>query len=125
MTEERIPSEVREFILRHIDSIAQLEALFLLRGNPREAWDPKRLSRRLYTSEQETVELLAKLASDGFLRIQEEGFYYECTEDDQRALVDKLADIYARQLIPVTNLIHAKPRRVRQFADAFRLRKDR
>jgi hypothetical protein len=38
---------------------------------------------------------------------------------------DLLADVYARYLVPVTNLIHAKPKsRVQEFADAFKLRKD-
>jgi hypothetical protein len=40
-------------------------------------------------------------------------------------MIARLADVYARHLIPVTNLIHSKPRRIREFADAFKLRKDR
>jgi hypothetical protein len=40
-------------------------------------------------------------------------------------MVDRLADAYARHLIPVTNLIHGKPRRLREFSDAFKIRKDR
>jgi hypothetical protein len=35
-----------------------------------------------------------------------------------------VAALYAANLIPVTNLIHAKPSRIREFADAFKLRKD-
>jgi hypothetical protein len=125
MTEEPVPPDVRDFILRHIDSIAQLEALLLLRVNPREAWDAERLSRRIYVSEQETTELLATLAGDGLLGNNEGVFHYECNDEAKRSLIERLADIYSRQLIPVTNLIHAKPRRIRQFADAFRFRKDR
>jgi hypothetical protein len=40
-------------------------------------------------------------------------------------MIDRLAESYAKQLIPITNLIHGKPRRIRQFADAFKFRKDR
>ena len=41
------------------------------------------------------------------------------------AMVDRTAETYRRQLIAVTNMIHAKPRRIRQFADAFKFKKDR
>jgi hypothetical protein len=44
---------------------------------------------------------------------------------EEARMVDRLADAYAKHLIPVTNMIHAKPRRIREFADAFRFRKDR
>jgi hypothetical protein len=125
MTEEPIPPDVRDFIHRNIDSIAQLEALLLMRGNPRETWDAKRLSRRIYVSEQEAAELLATLASDGLLGNNDGAFHYECNDEARHSLIEKLAAIYSRQLIPVTNLIHSKPRRIRQFADAFRFRKDR
>jgi hypothetical protein len=40
-------------------------------------------------------------------------------------MVERLAGSYANHLIQVTNLIHGKPRRLREFADAFKLRKDR
>jgi hypothetical protein len=39
MAREPIPDDVREFILGHIDSIAQLEALLLLRRNPSTTWN--------------------------------------------------------------------------------------
>jgi hypothetical protein len=55
-----------------------------------------------------------------------EGVYrYDGATPKQRSLVDRLAALYSRHLISVTKLIHAKPRRIRQFADAFRLRKER
>lgn len=125
MTGERIPDDIQDFIIRHVDSVTQLEALLLLRGNPGETWDLSKTARRLYTTEQEVAEVLARLCADGLLSVSN-GFYrYDCATPEERNLVDRLADIYSRQLIAVTNMIHAKPRRIRQFADAFRLRKDR
>ena len=125
MTEEPIPADVRDFLLRHIDSVAQLEALLLTRGNPGKSWDARQMSQRIYTSEQENAELLARLADDGFLGVNDARYQYDCKDAAQRDLIEKLAGIYSRHLIPVTNLIHAKPRRIRQFADAFKFRKDR
>jgi hypothetical protein len=40
-------------------------------------------------------------------------------------MVDRLAETYSRALIPVTNIIHNNPLRLRKFADAFRFRKDK
>jgi len=40
-------------------------------------------------------------------------------------MVNRVAEIYSEQLVPVTNLIHSKPKsRVQEFADAFKFRKD-
>jgi hypothetical protein len=125
MTDEPIPAGVRDFILRHIDSVAQLEALLLMRSNPGERWDAGRMSQRIYTSEQETAELLASLAHDGLLATVDGEYRYDCNTAAQHDLVEALAGVYARHLIAVTNIIHAKPRRIRQFADAFKFRKDR
>ena len=124
MVDDPIPSEVRDFILRHIDSIAQLEALLLLRNNPQDVWNIHTVAKRLYTAEQQVVDSLGQLCEDGLLSIEEGRYLYRGGSVDQRVVVDQLAAIYARHLIAVTNMIHSKPRRIRQFADAFKFRKD-
>jgi hypothetical protein len=121
---DSIPDDIREFIQKHIDSIAQLEALLLLRGSPEIEWDAAKAAARLYTSEQETAAVLARLATDGFLAVDNGVYRYGGHCNGQQQLVDRLAALYARALIPVTNLIHAKPRRIREFADAFKLTKE-
>lgn len=123
MAEDGIPSHVRRFIASHIDSVGELEALLLLRAMPRE-WEAAEVAARLYTREPDTVEILDRLCRAGLLARQDKAYRYECRTDELRLVVDELAGLYARQLIPVTNLIHAKSRRIRQFADAFRFRKD-
>jgi hypothetical protein len=87
MADEPIPDDLREFILGHIDSIAQLEALLLLRRNPGTTWNASSVAQRLYVSEGEATD--------------------------------------SRHLIPITNMIHGKPRRIREFSDAFKFRRDR
>ena len=125
MPDELIPEDLRDFILRYIDSIAQVEALLLLCRNPNEDWDAARTARRLYTSEQEATDVLARLCTHGLLACNEGIYRYGCQSADQEHMIDRLAEVYARHLIPVTNMIHAKPRRIREFADAFKFRKDR
>jgi hypothetical protein len=123
MADEQIPEDVREFILRYINSIAQLEALLLLWREPEMAWDVADLAKRLYISEEETGEVLAQLSADGLINPSEGAYRFD--RADWQQVVARLDETYSKQLIPVTNIIHSKPRRIREFADAFKLRKGR
>jgi hypothetical protein len=124
MVEDLIPEDVRDFVIKHIDSITHLEALLLLRGNPAEHWTADSTAGRLYISEKETANVLSRLCSLGFIASEDQGFRYACKEPGLESMVNRLAKLYARHLIPVTNLIHTKPSRIREFAEAFKLRKD-
>jgi hypothetical protein len=123
MAESDIPQHIRRFIVTHIDSVGELEALLLLRssGEPAEA---AQVARRLYTGEAETTVMLDRLCRGGLLVCSDNVYKYECRSEELRRMVDELAELYGRRLIPITNLIHGKSRRIRQFADAFRLKKD-
>lgn len=114
MVDELIPADLRDFILRHIDSVSQWEALQLLRANPADAWDVSKVARRLYASDGEIAELLARLCQGGLLRSNNGLFRYDGASAAQRAAIDRLAAIYSRHLIPVTNMIHDKPPRIRR-----------
>ncbi len=120
-----IPEDLRDFVLRHIDSIAQLEALLLLRRNPTEAWTADVAAKRLYTTEAEATNVLDQLCADGLLICTDGSYRFDPQSDEQRQMIDLLAESYRRHLIPVTNLIHGKPRRLREFSDAFKIRKER
>lgn len=128
MTEEPIPVEIKQFILKSIDTIAQLEALLLLRGNQSEEWDAEKVAKRLYISEQETALILRRLCDEEFIIAKSEQplrYQYQPGSAELRHMVNQVADIYSKQLVPVTNLVHSKPRtRIQEFADAFKLRKD-
>jgi hypothetical protein len=123
-----IPEDVAQFIVEQIDSIAQIEALLLLRNEPQTHWNASLLAHRLYTTEKQTVEALERLRAAGLVVVSgsEQAYYrYEPASQELRHLVDRTAAVYATQLVPVTNLIHSKPKtRVQEFADAFRIRKE-
>ena len=125
MSDDPIPADLRDFILRYIDSVAHLEALLLLRAHPETAWEPLAVAARLYTRAEQAGEVLAQLCDERLLD-REEGLYrYRGQPSEHIAMIDRLADAHTKQLIAITNLIHGKPRRIRQFADAFKFRKDR
>lgn len=126
MGDDLIPNEVREFIIDKIDSVAELEGLLLLSRNPETDWSVEALAQRLYTSPQQTEDVVSHLHSLGFLAAKEGDTYnYQPASPKLAEMVDRIADAYSKYLIPVTNLIHSKPEsRVQQFADAFKLRKE-
>lgn len=124
MSDELIPDDVRTFVLRHIDSIAQWEALLLLRDQPGETWTVPAMAKRLYISEQEAADVLARLRHDGLADVTDDAFRYYCEDPDIRAIIDRLARLYSKHLIPVTNMIHGKRDKIRQFSDAFKFRRN-
>jgi hypothetical protein len=67
MMTEIVADDIKEFIHARIDSIAQLEALLLLRTNSNEPWDVAKMARRLYVSERESEEALTRLCAEGLL----------------------------------------------------------
>ncbi|MGH7796118.1 MAG: hypothetical protein ACREQ2_14700 [Candidatus Binatia bacterium] len=127
MAEQLIPDDVARFVLDKIDSVAQLEALLLLRNDREKDWSVGALAARLYIQEDQTAQLLSVLQAQGFVASKGSDpalYCYEPASPELHAMLEGLAEIYAKHLVPVTNLIHSKPKpRIQEFADAFRLRK--
>jgi hypothetical protein len=125
MPSDVIPGDVRLFIIENIDSIAQLEGLLLLRSTPESSMSAGEVAQRLYTTDEEAREFLAALATSGFLKVENETYRYAPATPEQEQMVSTVAEVYARYLVPLTNLIHSKPKtKVQKFADAFKIRKD-
>lgn len=121
---ETIPLAIRRFILTSVDSIPHLEAILLLRYNPKTEWDDRTLAQRLFITEKKAGELLTDLHKAGFLSVKKTDqpvFWYNPVSPDLREIMDKLSEIYSRNLIEVTHLIHSKiNKHAQQFGDAFR-----
>jgi len=123
-----IPDDIIRFILLCIPSVPYLEAMLLLRSNSNLRWDCSQVAQRLYLSESAAQTLLSELHAGGMLEIVDPAlalYRYQPKSDDLRCIIDQLADMYAKNLIGVTNLIHSKMnKKAQQFADAFIWRKD-
>jgi hypothetical protein len=107
-----IPEDVHRFILEHIESVAALEALVLLRRKPDRPWPVGALAAELYVDGRELAPVLARLAAAGLCRAHagpETLYGWGPATLEDAAMIERLADVYARHLIPVTHLIHAKP----------------
>ena len=129
MVDDLIPDDVRQFILRFIESVAHLEGLLLLRSEPQTEWTVDNVAGRLYIDKRQAADILALLSADGFLNAGGGSvpvYRYSPASTELAQTVDRVAEYYSKYLIPVTNLIHSRPKpKVQQFADAFRLRKDK
>lgn len=122
-----IPEEIKAFILDHIDSIAELEALLVLRENPYQCWVCKDVADRIYCDENTTAAVLHKLISHGLIAPDAESpdrYRYQQSNPEITDLLNRLADVYAKCVVPITTLVHQKSKRnIKSFADAFKLKK--
>ena len=82
------------------------------------------VARALYVPEAAAAEVLASLQGFGLLTEEAGSWQYAPSAPEAAKLVDLLAETYSHALIPVTNLVHGNPLRLRRFADAFKFRKD-
>ena len=118
-----------EFILENIDSVPHLEALVLLWNSRPVAWTCEELASRLYIAAENVSNLLADL-----VRVQliakaagpPAKYSYFARSEDQNEMM-RLVDIaYRRDLVRISTMIHSKASpSVREFARAFRFKKDR
>lgn len=125
MADDLIPPDVREFVLEKIESIAHLEALLLLLHQPDERWSVSNVATHLYIDPVQTKVVLDQLCDQRLLDCRDGVYWFNASSPGQRDIVERLAALYAHHLIPVTNLVHAKPSGARAFAAAFKLRRDR
>lgn len=129
MSESQIPQEVQAFIADHIESVVQLEVLLLLHAAPQRVFSAAEIGRELRIDAAWAAQQLVNLCSRGVLTCTGTTDpvyrYGPRTPEMDRAVAD-LAQAYADRRVTVIGLIFSKPvDKIRTFADAFRLRKDK
>lgn len=129
MVSDGIPDDIRLFIRQYIKSIAMLEALLLFKKHPDQGWNLETLAKRLYIDVKMVQALVTALQNWGFIGLYdslESHYQYNPRSIDLDKMVERLAETYAKCLIPVTHLIHTAPTTsLQQFADAFKFIKDK
>jgi hypothetical protein len=117
---------VDEFIQRELDSVPHLEALLLLWNSRPKAWTVPEMGEALYVNDTFSRDILQNLARRHLANRTDHDLFTYSTSPDHDSLVAALDHEYRRNLIRITRLIHAKASPgVREFADAFRFKKDR
>lgn len=122
-----LPVEIRGFIAQQIESLAQLEALLLMKREPQRSWSAVELARQLYLSEEMCGAMLEELARRQFVvrNSDDQSFRYACPDARADELLARLAELYVERRVAVISEIYSNPvSKVKTFADAFRLRKE-
>ena len=127
MEEDPIPDDVRRFITKHIDSVAQMEAMMLLRADGGVDWGAEDVARRLYVRPDQAQGVLSHPIALGVVVEGAPGRFRRAPLSAEfEALVTAVTATYSRRLVQVTAFIHSKPKRtIQELADAFRIWKDR
>jgi hypothetical protein len=122
------PVDVRQFIDQNIESLAQLEALLLLRKDPQRSWDVAAMAQALYVPVEMAQALLAEFARRHLVKAMppnDAHYTYNIVDAKLDDLIGRVAAEYQERRVGVISLIYSKPlNKVQTFADAFRLRKE-
>jgi hypothetical protein len=118
-----------EFIHEYIDSVPHLEALILLWNSRPVGWTAEELSSRLYAPAEQVGSVIRVLVR---LQIVQENpgpparFSYFPRSDEQNEMMVLVDNAYRRDLVRISTMVHSKASSpVREFARAFRFRKER
>lgn len=125
--EPALPPDVERFVVECIPSVVHLEALLLLRSRAEEDLPLGTIATLLYVQPERAAQTLGDLALRHLILARTpQGPYRFMPRPDRRASIDSLADVHRTMLIPLTRFIHesAEHRSIRDFADAFRFRKE-
>jgi hypothetical protein len=126
MTE--FPARIAQFIDQQIESLAQLEALLLLRKQPERGWDLEEIAKTLYLTPEMAAALMVELQRRGWAQAAQApavSFSFHSHGKETDALIDELGEIYQERRVAVITQIYSKPlNKVQTFADAFRLRRE-
>lgn len=109
MTDTGIPEAVKQLISERIDTIPEIEMVLLLRLERAQSWSTGEAGARLHVNASVAAHILGVLTQRGFLAREHGQFHYAPESPELEAKVTQLAESYSRQLIAVTNLVHAKP----------------
>jgi hypothetical protein len=127
MAEQPSPNlALDEFIQRELDGVPHLEALLLLWNSRPKAWTVPEMGQALYVNDGYSRDVLHNLSRRHLATRDDADLFTYSGSPDRDALVAALNTEYRHSLIRITRMIHAKASPgVREFADAFRFKKDR
>lgn len=123
-----LPDTVRQFILKHIGSVPELELLLLLHADRGLELGVEEAAARLYVDDYRARQIFEALERHQLLVGAGEPRRWRYVPPDAAAerAVFEVAQAYRTHLIPLANLIHSKASgSVQEFARAFDFKKER
>ena len=122
-------TDVYEYILEKIESVPHLEAVILLWNSRPVGWTADELASRIYVPAERTSEILQDLIRQQFAQ-QTSGppprYSYHPRNEEQNEWMFRVDTAYRREIVRISTMLHSKASpSVREFARAFRFKKDR
>jgi hypothetical protein len=129
MPESNPGVDVYEYILEKIESVPHLEAVILLWNSRPVGWAVEELASRLYVSEENTARILQDLIRQQLIQQSSASpprFSYLPRNEGQNEWMFRVDTAYRREIVRISTMLHSKASpSVREFARAFRFKKDR
>jgi hypothetical protein len=123
---DSLPEDVRRFLAGNIGSIWHLEVLLFLQGDPHKTWAAREAAGALYIDVNMTEVLLENLRNAGLLHFDStaKGYQFQVGNDGVSATISEIATLYRQRRLSVISAIYSESKdEVRNFADAFHMRK--
>jgi len=129
MPEQGPQADVYEYILEKIESVHHLEAVILLWNSRPVGWTAEELASRIYVPAERTFEIVQDLIRQQFVQ-QGAGspprFSYLPRSEEQNEWMFRVDTAYRREIVRISTMLHSKASpSIREFARAFRFKKDR
>lgn len=129
MPEQNPGIDVYDYILEKIETVPHLEAVILLWNSRPVGWSADELASRLYVPAERVGEILRDLMRQQLVQ-QAPGpqprFSYLPRNEEQNEWMYRVDTAYRREIVRISTMLHSKASpSVREFARAFRFKKDR
>ena len=119
-----IPEQLRLFIRRNFNSVSLLDVLFLLKRDEKRKWTPEEVSLEMRTNLSYATAQLTELVALKLVSSREGTFSFSPVPADSD-FIEELELLYNARRSTVINFIYSQPiDSIRNFADAFKLKKD-
>lgn len=129
VNESGFSEKLDKFIAAEINSLEQLEILLLLSDNPKQWWTVRNVYEIIKSSHQSVQHRLNEMTESGILVKEGDGearYQFGLTEGPNLESIHELREAYKERPVKVVQAIYSKPPdAVKEFAKAFRLRKDK
>jgi len=129
MPESNRGADVYEYILEKIDSVPHLEAVILLWNSRPVGWTAEELASRLYVPTERSNEILQDLVRQQLVQQSAASpprFSYLPRSEEQNEWMFRVDTAYRREIVRISTMLQSKASpSVREFARAFRFKKDR
>lgn len=121
-----IPQEIRDFLNDCIESVSQLELLFLIYEQKTNIWTAESISKEMRTHASMAQKQMEVLVHKGILKKENEHtFSYAPVKDITDERVKQLYHLYHVKPVSIVTYIYTKPEdKLKGFADAFKFKKD-